>query len=41
MASGATVKNYTATNWIGEVATFAADGGILGNNSTCLLSKIQ
>ncbi|WP_299443646.1 S8 family serine peptidase [uncultured Aquimarina sp.] len=33
MASGATVKNYTASGWIGEVASFAAAGGILGNNS--------
>ncbi len=33
MASGATVKNYTASGWVGEVASFAAAGGILGNNS--------
>ncbi|GAA4275843.1 fibronectin type III domain-containing protein [Aquimarina mytili] len=33
MASGATIKNYTATNMVSETAVFAAAGGILANNS--------
>ena len=33
MASGATVKNYTASNMVSETASFAAAGGILANNS--------
>ncbi len=33
MASGATIKNYTATGMVSETAAFAAAGGILANNS--------
>ncbi|WP_438425579.1 fibronectin type III domain-containing protein [Aquimarina macrocephali] len=33
MASGATVKNYTASGMVTEAASFAAAGGILANNS--------
>ncbi|PKV52897.1 putative secreted protein (Por secretion system target) [Aquimarina sp. MAR_2010_214] len=33
MASGATIKNYTASGMVSEAASFAAAGGILANNS--------
>ena len=33
MASGATIKNYTASGMVSEAAAFAAAGGILANNS--------
>ncbi|MBG6130075.1 chitodextrinase [Aquimarina sp. EL_43] len=33
MASGATIKNYTASGMVTEAASFAAAGGILANNS--------
>ncbi|WP_132065815.1 S8 family serine peptidase, partial [Aquimarina spinulae] len=33
MASGATIKNYTASGMVTEAASFAAAGGILSNNS--------
>ncbi|MDY8136639.1 fibronectin type III domain-containing protein [Aquimarina sp. 2201CG5-10] len=33
MASGASIKNYTASGMVAETASFAAAGGILANNS--------